>query len=852
MRDNGEEEESLLGQNNQLPMTLPFRLHIAQKLLDWSRRIELQSTNSEFGSKGQTILIFFHGDSLAHTLRPLVVARALYARGYEVLFAGHGVHSDRIRQDGFVIYDVESMPQSRMDEYVKNGDYAYYNMDWIHRCVVAERELIKKVSPDLIIHDMRPTISISARLEGVDEARITQGYNHPFYAEPIRLGRSFDLEVGPFDEYVAQHAEEVKKQRSFFLLADIPEFHPAKKECGGYYYVGPLQDDPISPQSVEILDVGWDTSLPLIYLTCGSSGRAPDYLMPLLEKMRALPYRLLVTTAGRWDGVAPAANVRIVDFLPGEWVLERASVLVGILGIGAIYQALRCRVPVIGAPEHLDQEYHLNRVRDLGVGIKLDRSNFTADTIWSAICEVLADTDGYRQRCAPLAKALQPWRGGAAVADLVDRHFAANKKAYRVENDYLVRADEFAEYLVATTPLSKSCVEEILSEGLDRGLPYRSFAGQVYFDQIDSWNWLYDREPRFFENDYRALEGKRRRNLIMRAGRLEARCEWQRYRINYQLHIPAGNLEKGQLLRVNLPFPIQKNGHQQDVQMLECTPAAIADELVPTMGFFYGYEMEVAAESPELNFSYTCELSVRALGREMGWGARELDVEEHAEYTQVEDKLLLCPEVVQARKEWANIDSIEEKACAIYQSIAHRKRFKKTRDRSQGFTYSTLAILADTGGHCTTLTRAFISLCRAEGIAAREAVGALIGYPTGERTFAAQGCSEGLYGHAWAEVHVPGRGWIPVEFHGVVIGAQAMTEDNVTDATLRAAIKKDGPKYLDYYFGNLDNQRVLFAPSVKKIPLFQVENKGEDCSGGSDWKWPEGLSFNTRLHVECL
>ncbi len=36
------------------------------------------------------LLVFCHGYSLAHVIRPLVVARALRQRGYEVVFAGRG------------------------------------------------------------------------------------------------------------------------------------------------------------------------------------------------------------------------------------------------------------------------------------------------------------------------------------------------------------------------------------------------------------------------------------------------------------------------------------------------------------------------------------------------------------------------------------------------------------------------------------------------------------------------------------------------------------------------------------------------------------------------------------------
>ena len=63
--------------------------------------------------------------------------------------------------------------------------------------------------------------------------------------------------------------------------------------------------------------------------------------------------------------------------------------LIGIVGIGTIYQSLGCGVPLIGAPEHLDQEYHLNRVEELGLGVKLDRREFTADRILWALERVL-------------------------------------------------------------------------------------------------------------------------------------------------------------------------------------------------------------------------------------------------------------------------------------------------------------------------------------------------------------------------------------------------------------------------------------------------------------------------------
>ena len=83
------------------------------------------------------LLVFFHGYSLAHTIRPLVMARVLRQRGYEVVFAGRGPHTARITDEGFPLYDIETMPQQRMDEHLARGVYDYYDDEWSRRCMNA-------------------------------------------------------------------------------------------------------------------------------------------------------------------------------------------------------------------------------------------------------------------------------------------------------------------------------------------------------------------------------------------------------------------------------------------------------------------------------------------------------------------------------------------------------------------------------------------------------------------------------------------------------------------------------------------------------------------------------------------
>ena len=832
-----------------------LRIQIAARMLAWGKQLQQLSAESRDKCASQAVLIFFHGYSLAHTLRPLVMARALRDQGYAVALAGQGPHTERIRKEGFAVYDVETMPQSRMDEFVSRGDYGYYDMAWVERCVRSERRVIQALRPDLVVHDMKPTVTLSARLEGVDDAGVTQGYNQPGYPHPIAAVGRLDAEIGPLGEFLARYADEVKEQRSFYLVADIPEFHPPGKRGTGFHYIGPLLDRPAEPEHSTLLDEGWDTALPLIYLTCGSSGKRPDYLDELCESVRGKPYRILVTTAGRWQAKIRSEQVRVVDFVPGEWVLQRAKVLVGIVGIGAIYQALHQGVPIIGAAEHLDQEYHLNQVEALGLGIKLDRRNWDATEILHAVECVLGDYKAYKRRCEPFAGYLEKWDGGKVVAKLIHSHFQNRGQEYRAEEPYLVEEREFLRYLDSTTPesLSQEKLRRILRQGLAHGLPHVWKEGRLFFDQLDSWNWLYDREPRFFEADYRALEQKRQRFFSRNNGAIRSRSEWQPYRVRYTFCFTASGLPPGQRVKLFLPYPAPRAGHQKRIHLLSATPADMENCFAPHLGFFYGYTFRVDGKSEGREYGYACEVDVRE--QKEGEGAVAGPGEwERRKFLELPAGLLDKPEVVRFRRELDENTGKEkeERARAIYRRLVGATRFKKTKDLTQSLTYSAVSVLRDNVGHCITLSRAFMALCRAEGIPAREVSGALIGYPNGKDRYLQKNYGEPVFGHTWAEIFLDDRGWVPVEFHGIVIGAGSMTRDNVRDPGLRRSIEGQSADYLDYYFGRVDNQRLICSNSVKKIPPFLVENAEYPPGHRQRWERSDDPGYECRLEVECI
>ena len=836
-----------------------LRLQLAAKFLGWGKHLDQVSAGPGAKCEPRSVLVFFHGYSLAHTLRPLVVARALCARGYHVELAGRGPHAVRVCQEGFIVHEVETMPQSRMDQYVAQGDYAYYDEAWIERCVRSERALLQVLQPDLVIHDMKPTVSLAARLEGIDQAEVIQAYNQPGYPEAIPLLECFSTEAGSFEEFLEQRGEEVQHQRSFYLMADVPEFHPPGPGAPGYHYVGPLLDRPQESQHLPVLDEGWDLSLPLIYLTCGSSGRSPEYLDGLIEAFRDQPYRLLVTTAGRWAGAVAADNIRVVEFLPGEWVLRRARVLVGVVGVGAIYQALSCGVPIIGAPEHLDQEYHLNRVEALGLGLKLNRRDFEGGHVLHALEQILEDYAACARRCAPFVRHLEKWQGGEQVADLVDRHFSSSQSAYRADRPYLEEEGEFVHYLDTTTPdmLARESLRHMLRKGVGRGVPHQRREQRLFFDRLDSWNWLYDREPGFFAPDYWALEKKRQRFFVQEGRHMRSRTAWQSYRVTYRYRIFPEELRPGQRVKVFLPYPVPAEC-QRGVRLLSCTPAGMEECLAPSLGFFYGYTFKVGDTAGggirPWDFTYVCELKVGEQVADEGAPSRGLGTLEQQRFLALESGFLEEPEIVRFRRqlEAKRKAPAPVRARAIYEALVQNRHFRKTKDWTQGLTYSAVSALDGSGGHCITLSRAFVALCRAEGIPARERSGALIGYPVGERTYAMKAYREPVFGHTWAEVFLEGKGWAPVEFHGIVIGKGAMTTDNVIEAELRTCILENSARYLDYYFGRLDNQHLVCSNSVKRIPPCLIERPEWSVWDDRRWHAPADLRFECHLQVECL
>ena len=789
-----------------------------------------------------SIIVLFHGCSSVHTRRACEIARQLRHRGYEVRLAGDGLCAEQLSQKGEEICSVKTLPLEIHRDQTELLDYRSCDTEWIDSCVRSERSLIKEYKPDLIIHSLKPTASIAAYLEGVDEVEIIQGYDQPGYRLSLKT-----LSVLPprdtFAEYLKSKACEIKKRSKYCLIADIPELYSTlDSSTSGFHYIGPILPATIQKGDRRKTVRKRDPSLPIVYLKDSKNLLREDILRQA-KSGAEMPYRLLVesTEEVKWSN----SQVEFVNESYREPPWGRIHIIVGDLDIEALYSALFHGVFPIGIATTLDQELHLDRLQEVNLGLKIDPDIFSYHIVTQVIRKTLDTWDKMNVQLEHVVNLLERWQTKDVVADWVDSYFANRHTALRYDPKFLVSENEFLQQLDGTTPatLSIEALRKMLRQGIQRGIPHWRQGNQYFFDIIDSWNWLYEREARFFEAEYRACDQRRRTFFdIDEMGNIRSKAHTQRYRVTYSYDIRLTE-EPDQQLRAFIPYPLETE-EQKVVNLISCFPEDMRDYLRDRFGFFYAYPFTV--DSNSASFSYTCELEVSECNAE-GKGEHTLSYWERSRYLYTDEVLVKLPELEQVLSETLEASASHDKkelAWAFYNKLIRTKKFRKTKVPAMGLADSSVVLLNNIGGNCIHFAKTFIALCRMVGIPARERCGTLLGYPTSEHAYEYRSIDEPIVGHTWAEIYLE-EAWMPVEFLSIAIGEVSITEYNIEDLKLKKYIKRNTRAFESYYFGHLDNQRLMFSNSVKTLPLCLTK----DADG---WGPLPNMQCQYRMRVECI
>jgi MGT family glycosyltransferase len=390
--------------------------------------------------------------------RCVVLARELARRGHRVVVAG----SPRYLRDPAVAADLEFeplpdlSPEAGME--LLRSILSRPDRGAIEAMIEAEIALLRRLRPDLVVADFRPTLRVSSAVCGVPLASLLLGYWLPEYASaPDFVPRTYPavahacrlvgeriarrLAPSAFRFVIRRKGRPLRAaarargqhlppllwdflQGDLNLVTDADELSPLPAPPG-FHRVGPIVWEP------EASAPGWlaglDRSRPLVFVNYGSTGH-PDLFRRSFEELADRPWQVILATCDQIDPreFRVPANFVVERFVPVSRVLELADLVLYHGGAGTFHQVARAGVPGVVVATHWDQEWagRLTHERRLGAFLTLHEVRRAPGRIGAAVEAVLADLPMHRRQVALLSDALAKHDGPSAAADRIEAFLA--------------------------------------------------------------------------------------------------------------------------------------------------------------------------------------------------------------------------------------------------------------------------------------------------------------------------------------------------------------------------------------------------------------------------------------------
>jgi UDP:flavonoid glycosyltransferase YjiC (YdhE family) len=396
------------------------------------------------------ILFLAEGATMAHFVRPLVLAESLDTAQYDIYFYAPARFSSYVQHKPFIVGELKTMPGERFLANIGKGAPPF-PPDVIRDYVKRDCELIRSIGPDLIIGDMRPSLPISARLEGASCTVIMNAYWSP-YAKRRSIIPSLPLTrvvppylLGPLYRVAeplafAIHVRQMNRVRKEFgipplppdlrmmyteadhvLYPDIPEFVPTWGLPKNHHYVGICHWAPPIPKP------DWwkrmeDDPKPKALIALGSSG-AVRVLPALLRALSRLSVSVVLATSSR-DMPAAAAQIYVADLLPLTETAAKCNIVVSHGGSSGVYPAIAAGTPVLGIPSNADQQLSAAVLGESGAGLGVRVEEANEKRLLGALERLLSEPQ-YRLAAKRWAAIFDRYESGALFRKFVDEALSA-------------------------------------------------------------------------------------------------------------------------------------------------------------------------------------------------------------------------------------------------------------------------------------------------------------------------------------------------------------------------------------------------------------------------------------------
>lgn len=382
-------------------------------------------------------IVFFCIPAQGHTNPTLGVVRELVGRGHQVLYYSYNSMREKIEEVGatFVSCDEYDCEQklTQKDATRIGKDLAFSTKILVDTTLALDDKVcadMEKLRPDCIVADSMATWGKAAAIKlGIPFVSSTTTFAFNQYSAKIMkrgIGELFGMlfsmpKVNKEIKRLQDKGYPVKSildlmqndDNTNTIVYTSPEFQPCSETFSDKYaFVGPS----IRPAKGEIRK----KKDKLVYI---SMGTVNNDLMTLYQNciaaLTGTEYQVILSvgqlvSADKFANLPE--NISVETHVDQIAVLQKADVFLSHCGMNSVNESLYFGVPLIMMPQTQEQGGVAERVRQLGAGLKLEKTDVSS--IAAAVDKVLADSS-YRENATQIADGFRRCSGAKGAADKI-------------------------------------------------------------------------------------------------------------------------------------------------------------------------------------------------------------------------------------------------------------------------------------------------------------------------------------------------------------------------------------------------------------------------------------------------
>jgi MGT family glycosyltransferase len=391
------------------------------------------------GTDATSRFLFLPMPAHGHLNPTLPVAAELVARGHEVTYLLPGEFRDVVTATGAALVEYEGRaperPRTAADGGTAFGRVLEQLMAIAEDVAVPLLDLHDRLRPDVVVGEAMSLWSgMLAAARPVTTVQLSTSYvmgpDSPMtqrMAAAMPGGRP-PIDVVRLAAVGARYGARVEDPGAVLwgpaatTVVFMPaEFHPGHELLGSsVHFVGPPTG---RQEALDGFDLAALDTTPGIYVSLGTVfNEQREFFHSCVEAFGGGDRPVVLNhgrrlTAADFPGVPD--NVLLAPHVPQLRVLERSAAFVTHGGMGSTMEAVLRGVPMVVVPQMPEQAFTAERVAELGMGVRLDPGDATAETLAAAVGTVLADPS-YREAVARMGAAARAAGGAPAAADVLE------------------------------------------------------------------------------------------------------------------------------------------------------------------------------------------------------------------------------------------------------------------------------------------------------------------------------------------------------------------------------------------------------------------------------------------------